>query len=315
MSEQAVHGQSVYAQKFHGLATRLNRETGMERDFYMHEQRSNALRSSGWATLAAMMVCGAAFNAQAADLYRGSLKDSPGSYKDSPEYLPVLPAWGGLYMGGHLGGAWSDVGGTDTYTYVQDPTIGVGVSSGGVIGGGQIGFNLQSGNFVYGAEVDLGGMSLSGDKTAELAGYPTPLVARYSFSGGFYGDFTGRLGIVANRTLFYAKGGAAFLDADFKSHYLGMHTDFDFSHSEVMWGWTVGAGVEYKLTPSWSIKAEYQHFDFGSASFSDKTSRPFPCTIGTCYSDLSSNTKISATADAVTFGINYFLNPDSGQIK
>jgi outer membrane immunogenic protein len=28
-------------------------------------------------------------------------------------------------------------------------------------------------------------------------------------------------------------------------------------------GWTAGGGIEYALTAAWSIKAEYQHFDFG----------------------------------------------------
>ena len=35
-------------------------------------------------------------------------------------------------------------------------------------------------------------------------------------------------------------------------------------------GWTAGAGAEYALSPSWSLKAEYQHFDFGKMSYSYK---------------------------------------------
>ena len=27
-------------------------------------------------------------------------------------------------------------------------------------------------------------------------------------------------------------------------------------------GWTVGGGIEYMWTPSWSVKAEYLYFDF-----------------------------------------------------
>jgi outer membrane immunogenic protein len=29
-------------------------------------------------------------------------------------------------------------------------------------------------------------------------------------------------------------------------------------------GWTVGAGIEYLLSPTWSAKAEYSFLDFGS---------------------------------------------------
>jgi hypothetical protein len=31
-------------------------------------------------------------------------------------------------------------------------------------------------------------------------------------------------------------------------------------------GWTVGAGVEYRIAPNWSVKAEYNHMDFGKRS-------------------------------------------------
>jgi outer membrane immunogenic protein len=272
---------------------------------YMRKEHSIVLRSFCSTALAVSMFCGVAFNAQAADMYRGSLKDSP-------EYLPVLPAWGGLYLGGHIGGAWGDVGVTDTYYYHEDPTVGSSIGASGVIGGGQIGYNLQSGHVVYGVEVDLGGMDLSGSNTVQLQGGREPLSARYSISSGFYGDFTGRLGFASGRALFYAKGGAAFLNADFNSHYTGRFAEFDFSNSDTLWGWTIGGGVEYKLSPSWSIKAEYQHFDFGDASFANEASKP---TRWGCCADLTSNAKVSPTADAVTVGVNYFLNQSSGQIK
>ena len=42
---------------------------------------------------------------------------------------------------------------------------------------------------------------------------------------------------------------------------------FNFEQSETLWGWTVGGGIEYALSQEWSVKVEYQHFDFGSTSF------------------------------------------------
>ena len=32
-------------------------------------------------------------------------------------------------------------------------------------------------------------------------------------------------------------------------------------------GWTIGGGVEWMLSPAWTFKVEYQHFDFGRAEF------------------------------------------------
>lgn len=279
----------------------------------MREKHGVASCALWGAALVVSVFCGVALEsraAQAADMY-------PGSLKDSPEYVPaVLPMWKGLYLGGHIGGVWGDSSVTDTYTYIQDPTVGSSIGTSGGIGGGQIGYNFQAGSLVFGPEIDLGGMDLSASNTVQLQGGDEPLSAKYSVSGGFYGDFTGRLGFVAGRALFYAKGGAAFLNADLSSHYTGRHAEFDFNNSDTMWGWTIGGGVEYKLSPSWSLKAEYQHFDFGDASFGGSQSKNFDCFPWRgCHSDLTTDTSVSTTADAVKFGINYHINSGAGWLK
>ena len=133
--------------------------------------------------------------------------------------------------------------------------------------------------------------------------------AKYSVSNDLYGDLTARFGYLMGRTLLYVKGGAAILDADLKSNYSGgncttdsapngtlgtcggpddpnwnkkghqynpvyqtapARSTFNFDQSDTLVGWTAGAGAEYALSPSWSIKAEYQHFDFGKMSYSYK---------------------------------------------
>jgi outer membrane immunogenic protein len=256
--------------------------------------------------------------AYAADVYTGG-----GSLKDSPDFLPLSPAWQGFYAGGRIGGAWGDVDVSNTYTYIQDPTVDSSISTSGVIGGGQIGYNLQSGNVVYGLEADLGVLDLSGSGATQLQGGRAPLTATYSASGGFYGDITGRLGYAVGRTLFYAKGGAAFLNADFDSHYTGKYAEFDYQDSDTFWGWTIGGGVEYKLRPGWSLKVEYQHFDFGDAAFSHNTSQNFDCGLINhhwrgnmgCHSDLTTDAKVSPTVDAVTVGVNYHFGHDDGRLK
>ena len=35
------------------------------------------------------------------------------------------------------------------------------------------------------------------------------------------------------------------------------------SHSDLS-GWTGGGGVEYQINPAWSLKAEYQFFEFNT---------------------------------------------------
>jgi hypothetical protein len=58
--------------------------------------------------------------------------------------------WTGLYVGGNIGGAWSDI-------TLTDNAIGASWNPGGTgfIGGLQTGYNLQAGNLLYGIEGDF----------------------------------------------------------------------------------------------------------------------------------------------------------------
>ncbi len=80
----------------------------------------------------------------------------------------------------------------------------------GVVGGGTLGYNWQTGAFVAGIEVDLDGIGLSNNNNGWLynAGW------RYNNNGAFLVDVTGRLGYAVGPALFYVKGGWAFIDAD-----------------------------------------------------------------------------------------------------
>jgi outer membrane immunogenic protein len=232
-------------------------------------------------------------SANAADMY---VAPAPGGYKDVP--VPYV-SWAGFYLGAHVGGVWgtdkvTDVDG-DWGNFVRGASFNNNTSA--VFGGGQLGYNFQRGNFVFGPEVDLGFMDLN-----HTIGQPvTPTDATSAVKPGFYADVTGRLGYSVDRALLYAKGGYA---------YYGGNID-NFSESAAvthlsasgMSGWTVGAGVEYKISPVWSLKAEYQHFDFGSLTntFSDHSvacgAAPSLCSY-----------KNELTADSVKVGVNYFVN-------
>jgi len=67
----------------------------------------------------------------------------------------------------------------------------------------------------------------------------------------------------AGPSLFYVKGGWAFLDSDAKlTGYTGTPLAPWSAASQGLGGWTVGAGIEYSFAPNWSVKAEYLYFDF-----------------------------------------------------
>ncbi len=231
-------------------------------------------------------------------------------------------------MGGHAGGAWNTATVDDHYDYQGDPKSRSDVNVSGVIAGGQIGYNFQWRNIVFGPEADLGYLGLSGSRSIALppsadclahrSATPCGLDANYSNSGGLYGDVTGRIGYAADQVLFYAKGGVAFLNTDIKANYVGQNCStttakcgpfnpsvFNFEQSDTLWGWTVGGGIEYALSPQWSVKVEYQHFDFGSTSVLHDGDYNFT---GSLYSHLKGSAEISQTVDSVMVGVNFHVN-------
>lgn len=248
-------------------------------------------------TLAAVTVAalvGVTGAAGAADLYSGGLKDAP--------VAPPPSLWTGFYIGAHVGGAWADLQTTDRFG-AWSPYDHAGYrwtdSASGVIGGGQVGYNWQANQvfngFVFGVEADFGGVGLS------VTHHPfnnTLLTERADDS--FYADVTGRLGYAFGPALFYIKGGWAYWDGDFTLHDAGYVGSYSASTTGLS-GWTFGGGVEYKFAPNWSAKVEYRYFDFSNFNQSlypavDRFDR-------------------NLTANAVTFGVNYFLTPTYTPLK
>jgi outer membrane immunogenic protein len=187
-----------------------------------HERDHLMLRRIVVAASTAVVLATAA---NAADIYRAP---SPAvSYKDTPPpYAGVN--WSGLYVGINGGGAWNDRHSSD----LVDPT--------GGFGGGQIGYNFQRGNIVFGIESDFQGAGIS-DKDA--FGNKSDL--------NWFGTVRGRLGYAFGPALLYGTGGFAY--GNVKNTAPGF-----FSASETQTGWVAGGGLEYKLAPAWSIKSEYQ---------------------------------------------------------
>jgi outer membrane immunogenic protein len=230
----------------------------------------------------------------AAPAYAADLAVKAPVYKAPP---PVL-TWAGFYAGASVGGVWADDKITDVDHLNNPAGFSYSHKAAGVIGSGVLGYNFQSGNFVYGVEADLGGMGFNGSISEPNA---LPFITTNHLGSGFYGDVTGRLGIAAAGALFYAKGGWAFFDGRasvFNDGTIPGSIGGGTATTGSFDGWTVGAGIEYLFAPCWSAKVEYQHFDFGSrtatlvATQGIFVGNPFRFS-----NDL--------TADALKIGVNY----------
>jgi outer membrane immunogenic protein len=142
------------------------------------------------------------------------------------------------------------------------------------MGGAQVGYNYQDGSLVYGVELDIGYLSAKAtDTSSQTTGTGTSAVTSTSTSEAKLGLTTslrGRVGYAAEDTLIYVTLGAAAAQA--KASYLsttGTTVDQDISVSKTMFGWTVGAGIEYAMFSKMTVKLEYLYHDFGKTTVLD----------------------------------------------
>ena len=197
--------------------------------------------------------------AKATDL----LSKDMASLKDEVVYQPM--SWSGFYAGAHIGGAFGDLKITDEDGFTRSANAGefTRLDADGVFGGFTLGYNWHENRLLLGIEADFGSMVIG--EQGLLNGTTANTAA--GIHDGTYGDATLRLGYAVNRGLIYAKGGVAFFDGENEFHtQSGNYVTHSTTNTFV--GWTAGGGVEYALNPEWSLKTEYQYFDFGKENFS-----------------------------------------------
>ena len=176
-----------------------------------------------------------------------------GYYNKAPAYAAPIYTWTGFYVGAHLGGAFGS-----NYNFNG---LALTNNDARFLGGVQAGVDWQfSGNWVIGAEGQYSWLS----RNNATAVFPGGFV--YGNDQRGLGSITARLGYSFGPALVYVKGGYAYSDNRDTVTFGGVPIAFtlDGNHRN---GWTIGGGAEYMFAPSWSVKAEYQYYDFGSSRF------------------------------------------------
>jgi outer membrane immunogenic protein len=253
--------------------------------------------------------------AQAADL--PTRKEAP-----APIFVPPPFTWTGFYVGLNAGGIWPS-GSRNASILDTNPATaafvtagfpgGLGSQSAGFLGGGQAGYNWQTGAFVLGVETDFDGSTLS----KKFNNVGSPFAAATGLGGDFLtvngknsltwlGTTRARLGFVAtpdNRLMIYATGGVAYGGGN------SQFSVFDATHGAIFSGtpsssrvgWVIGGGAEYAVTNNITIKGEYLYADLGSTNFN--TTQNIAAT--TFFPGVSATGKIAWNASIFRAGVNY----------
>lgn len=203
----------------------------------------------------------AAIAAQAADLHR--------TYKAPAYVAPAYANWSGFYVGLNAGYGFGKSN-WDVPAISNSPK--------GALAGVTLGYNFQTGMWVWGAEgdVDWSGMKGSSDCAPSVT---------CETKNTWLGTARARLGYAGfNNFLPYITGGAAFGGLKATRTPGG-----EASKTKV--GWTAGLGLEYALWTNWSVKAEYLYADLGK----------FDCGI-TCG---ATSDNVSFKANIIRAGVNY----------
>ncbi|MET0971760.1 MAG: outer membrane beta-barrel protein [Tardiphaga sp.] len=209
-------------------------------------------------------------------------------------YAPVVASnWTGWYLGGNVGSGTgrsrSTLGVPAIPGFVPEQFS---LNQDGINGGGQIGYNWQAANWVYGIETDIQASSQRDNKTVVGLG-----TVAYDSKLPWFGTVRGRLGYSVGSSLFYATGGYAYGGVKTKISTGGIELANDTTTKS---GWTAGAGIEtpFKLLglfgPQWTSKTEYLYVDLGRTD------------TALAVGGLVSSTKV--TEHIFRTGLNYHFN-------
>jgi outer membrane immunogenic protein len=256
----------------------------------------------------------------------------------APPPIVAAPAsdWTGFYVGLNAGGGWSPSS-SDPYNGLlwpgfivfppQAPIITVipaqigtlasaGGNRSGFVGGGQIGYNWQVRQFLFGLEADATGTSLNGSSASATRTFGPPVLnvpVSQTVTANFgrvdwMASIRGRIGFTADRALFYVTGGGAAAGVGGTSVTvingpgIGLPAgtfSSPGSGSTTRWGWTLGGGIEWAFNRNWSVAGEYRHSDFGSQG----VTLVIPDGLGGILATGATNARL--TVDQVTARLNY----------
>jgi outer membrane immunogenic protein len=180
------------------------------------------------------------------------------AYTKAPAAVSPLYDWSGFYVGVFGGGGFGNhninngtPNGFANFIFNYD--------SSGAVAGGDVGYQLQSGQYVIGVEANGMWSGIKGSDASQLATIGVTDTDNLRWTG----SFVAKGGIAVDRLLLYFDGGWAYGDI--------VHTStnpanvpavdsFEVHRS----GLTAGGGIAYAVTNNLIGKIDYRYYNFGT---------------------------------------------------
>ncbi|WP_336491050.1 outer membrane protein [Methylobacterium nigriterrae] len=219
----------------------------------------------------------------------------------APPPIPIF-TWTGFYVGVNAGGAFSVQNNRNVAAAAFAP-VGTFAAAGPAFaatsgtflvpagfgsrnnntsafaGGGQIGYNFQSGAFVWGFETDIQGLTSNNNRRGLVGVAAAPFFTRATGPGlppgaillprgvlgnlDWYGTFRGRLGYAINRSLLYVTGGLAYGQGSLSSNFCSNGL-LNCDSGNIRTGYAVGGGFEYAVTNNWTARVEGMYMNLSN---------------------------------------------------
>jgi opacity protein-like surface antigen len=300
---QAVALQPYFPQSFPGQTGTTNGLTANPTDFFYLEVTANAFGDGQPITKDPVSQLYTALSPEAAKAAKA-------------------PSWRDVYVGLNAGGAWSNPASSVTVApFGPSPASGpvavaatprdLSANLAGFIGGFQLGANWRfDNNVVAGLETDLHAVSGNTDgawQTNAIAAAGNGYVnySQHTTTLNYLGTVRGRLGYLVTPTVhLYGTGGLAYggvtsNTALFTRRAAGTNiTNATALFDDTLVGWSAGGGVEWALTPNWSVKAEYLRYDLGSSHAWGAAVQP------NAFYDYTVDTRTRFNGNLVQAGVN-----------
>jgi outer membrane immunogenic protein len=181
--------------------------------------------------------------------------------------------------------------------------------------GAEAGYNwMVAPNILLGVAADIGYDGLRATYRGQTllltpAGTPAGGFGERSVSQSmdFLGTVRGRIGFTpATNWLIYATGGLAYGDPSSTTNATFAAGDNYVGRSSgTRIGWTAGAGLEWALSPFWSIKAEYLYVDLGSRTYSDVITNGAAFGVTATSPQPSFQTRLTSAQHIIRLGVDY----------